>query len=328
VRSRQFVCNDARVIRLLERFVPVVDEPGRYRDAERSRLEYQLVERVLGQTVYGRIAGAQGLYIITPSGRLIAGTTEHSNPDRVLAEMQRGLEAYARLPRTERLLPREPDPRTDRIAPRAADARPPEGGLVLRMVTRGLAEAGVGQDDTRHPSFYKLDRVWLTREQARAFLPATLRAGERTAVRGPGLAILARLHLGVFVQPNPPWNGEDVRHLQVDSEIVSVQGSAVKVRLTGQARYEANSPYNNRRYEPRLLGHAVYDSRQQRFESFELVAAGPHTLGTVGEDQRARGPRTIPLGVLFTLNGANSNDQAPPHHLAQYDWAARSSRGE
>ena len=156
------------MVELLGRFVPVVDSPSNYVGwnvkVDQSRLQFRLVEQILGQTVYHQISGAQGLYVVTPSGRLIAGTTEHSNPQRVLAEMQRGLEAYARLPKSERLLPREPDAASDRVDTPAAEAEPPTGGLVLRVVTRGLAESGVDLNDTRHSRFYKLDRVWLTRD--------------------------------------------------------------------------------------------------------------------------------------------------------------------
>ncbi len=319
------VCNDPRVIKLLDRFVPVVDSPSNYTEAAHDRLQYRLVEQVLNQTVYHQVSGAQGLYVITPSGRLIAGTTEHSNPVRVLAEMQRGLEAYSKLAKSERLLPREPVADSDRVVARSADAQPPDGGLVLRMVTRGLDDSNVGRDDTRHSSFYKLDRVWLTREQARSFVPLTLRAGERTTVRGAGLAILTRLHLGVFIQPNPPWNGEDVKDVQFVSEIASVRGSTVEVKFSGNARYEANNRFNNRRYTTRLLGRATFDLRAERFESFELLAVGTHTLGDAGEDQRVRGPKSIPLGVLFTMNGNNANDDAAPHHLHQYEWVTRSA---
>ena len=320
------------MIDLLDRFVPVVDTPSNYSgygvNVDHSRLQYKLVEQVLGQTVYHQISGAQGLYVITPSGRLIAGTTEHSNPDRVLTEMRNGLEAYSRLPKSERLLPREPEAGSDKVETHTADAKAPEGGLVLRMVTRGLTESGVGRDDTRHNLFYKLDRVWLTREQARSFVPAVLRVGEKTGVRGPGLAVILRLHLGVFVQPNQPWNGEDVKSAELVSEIMSVKGDVVEIRFEGAARYEANSQYNQRRYTPRLLGRASYNTRRLEFDSFEMVAVGTHTLGNAGEDARVfgRGPQSIPLGVLFTLNGTNANDQVPPEHLRQYEFVVRTTQ--
>lgn len=320
------------MIDLLDQFVPVVDSPANYAgygvNVDRNTLQFRLVDRVLSQTVYRQIVGAQGLYIITPSGQLIAGTTEHSNPTLVLAEMRKGLEAYRRLPKSERLLDRVPSPKTDKIEVEADTAEPPEGGLILRMVTRGLAESGIDRDDTRHRFFYKLDRVWLTREQARSLVPSPATVGPRKPIGRPALAIITRLHLGVFVQPNPAWNAEDVQSAELTSEVTAVRGDVVELRLQGSARYAANSQYNQRRYDPTLLGRATYNTRRQQFESFTLVALGTHMVGNAGEDQRVfgRGPQSIPLGALFTLNGTNVNDQIPPEHLDQYPRVIRSVR--
>ena len=331
MRSRQFVCNDSRVIALLDRFTPVVDSPNNYEGwnvkVDRTRLQFRLVDQILRQTPYGRIVGAQGLYIVTPSGLLLAGTTEHSNAARVLAEMRRGLEAYRRLPKTERLLPHAPDEAKDRLDLSKEESKPPANGLVLRMVTRGLGDSSVSANDTRHGKFYKLDRVWLTREQARAFVPARVRVGEKASVKGSGLQIIAQLHLGVFIQPNPAWNTEDVKQMDLTSEITSVDGDEVEVSFNGEARFAAANPHNNRRYAPRLLGHATYNVRIRQFDKFEFVAVGIHTLGDRGEDARASGPKSIPLGVLFTLNGANANDQVAPEYHSRYDAISRSGRG-
>lgn len=329
MKSRQFVCNDSRIIELLDRFVPVVDSPSNYTgygvQVDHSRLQYRLVDQILGQTDYRQISGAQGLYVVTPSGKLIAGTTQHSKPSRVLDEMRKGLEAYSRLPKSERLLPRAPDPRTDKIETLTDDPKPPRDGLVLRMVSRGLPTPGVSEQDTRHPSFYKLDRVWFTREQARSFLPADLKAGAKTQVRGPALNLLVRLNLGTFLQPNPAWNAEDVRQVVLNSEVTTVNGKLIEVRLNGNAELRSDNRFNRRSYTPKLLGSASYDTQTQSFTKFELLAVGTHTVGDVGEDARvyASGPKSMPLGVLFTINGTNANDRVVPHFYRAYNSISR-----
>jgi hypothetical protein len=329
VKSRQFVCNDSRIIELLDRFVPVVDSPSNYTGwdvkVDRSRLQYRLVDQILGQTTYRQITGAQGLYVVTPSGKLIAGTTEHSNPSRVLAEMRKGLDEYSRIPKSERLLPRAPDPRTDKIETLTDDPKPPRDGLVLRMVSRGLATPGVSEQDTRHPSYYKLDRLWFTREQARSFLPTDLKAGAKTQVRGSALNLLVRLNLGTFIQPNPAWNAEDVRSAALNSEVTAVRGNVVEVRFSGDAELRSDNRYSRRSYTPKLLGSASYNTQTQSFTKFELLSVGTHTVGDVGEDSRtyANGPKAMPLGVLFTINGTNSNDRVVPHFYRAYNSIAR-----
>ena len=239
--------------------------------------------------------------------------------------MRKGLEAYAKLPKSERLLPHAPDPRTDKLDLPAEDVQPPRDGLVLRMVTRGLPTPGISEQDTRHSSFYKLDRVWYTKEQARAFLPAELKTGAKTQVRGPAWAILVRLNLGTFIQPNPAWNAEDVRKAVLNCEITAVKDGIAEVRFDGEAELQANNQYNNRTYSPKLLGKASYDIKAQKFLSFELGAVGTHTLGDRGEYPRVPGPRSMPLAVLFTLNGSNANDEVVPHYYRQYDWVVSSA---
>lgn len=307
----------------------MVDTPSNYTGwdvkVDRSRLQYRLVDQILSQTTYGQITGAQGLYVVTPSGKLIAGTTEHSNPSRVLSEMRKGLAAYSQLPKAERLLPRAPDPKTDKIETLTDDPKPPHNGLVLRMVSRGLPFVGVSEQDTRHASFYKLDRVWFTHEQARSFLPTDLKVGAKTMVRGPALNILVRLNLGTFIQPNPAWNAEDVRSLSLNSEITSVKGSVAEARFSGAAELRSDNRFNHRSYTPKLLGSGTYDTQTQAFTKFELLAVGTHTVGEAGQDAQtyARGPKSMPLGVLFTINGTNSNDRVVPHFYRAYSAIAR-----
>lgn len=309
--------------------MPVVDSPNNYTGwdvkVDRSRLQFRLVDQVLSATTYGQITGAQGLYVITPSGKLIAGTTQHSNPSLVLSEMRKGLEAYARMPKSERLLPRAPDPRTDKVEVGTDDPQPPRDGLVLRMVSRGLSTTGLTEQDTRHSTFYKLDRVWLTREQARSLLPAELRAGAKTQVRGPAWNILVRLNLGTFIQPNPAWNAEDVRSATLNSEITAVKDNIAEVRFTGDAELRSDNRHSRRTYTPKLLGSANYDTRTQSFIKFELLAVGTHTVGDVGADTQtyARGPKSTPLGVLFTINSTNHNDRVVPHFYRAYNAIAR-----
>ena len=89
---------------------------------------------------------------------------------------------------------------------------------------------------------------------------------------------------------------------------------------------QANNQYNNRTFSPKLLGKASFDIKAQKFTSFELLAVGTHTMGDRGEDPRAPGPKSTPLGVLFTLNGDNANDEVTPHFYRQYNWVTSSAR--
>lgn len=319
------------MIEKLGRFIPVVGVPHDYRAAKEKglteTLEYKLVWNALNQTSFGGEKGmgwwhVQGLYVITPSGKLLSGSNDVSNPARTLAEMEKGLEAWAKLSKEERLLPRAPDPKSDRVA-RAADAAlTPEGGLVLRMVSRGLPMEGVTVRDTRHPSYYKLDRLWYTREEARRLLPAELKPGAKHAVPRGLLNRLALLYLGTYVQPNLYWHHQDVILAELSSEIVENRESASEIRLQGRVRMKAEGKHNHRAFEAELLGKALFDSASGAFSAFELVVVGNHTMGPEEKAPEKDAPSTTPLGLLFTLNGANSNDAMAPHFHGLYAWAS------
>lgn len=94
------------------------------------------------------------------------------------------------------------------------------------------------------------------------------------------------------------------------------QGNTVSLRLIGRVELDANSPYNQDKYRPDLVGYLTFDSAKRRFTRFELLAYGQHG---VSEEYRSPGGSTyVPYGVLFTLNGTNVNDNQPPTRLQAY----------
>ena len=316
----------------MSRFVPVADAPGPYREAkEKGRadtLEYRLVHGAMNQTGFGGNNGmgswhVQGLYVITPSGRLIAGSNNVSEPDATLREMRKGLEAYARMPRSERLLARTPDPNTDRMLPRNSAPRAPKDGLVLRAVVRGLSPDGVREGYVLAPSFYKMDRLWYTGDEARRFVPETIEVGATRDITGPVLDGLVQFHLGGFEEGPGYWQPDEIKRKALRTRIVGVSGTLVEVRLTGSIDIDANGQYNKQKYRADLSGRATYDTRARRFRTFELLAMGQHSVSPHG--RKEGGPAWIPLGVFLTLNGANPNDSQAPSKLPWYSWVGLKS---
>jgi hypothetical protein len=322
VKTRQLVCGDPEVLKRLPRFVPTVGNPEAYRETKNRPLEYRLVHDAMMQTEFAdsmKDWHVQGLYIITPSGKLIGGRNTVTNVSAAVEELDKGLARYAKLSREERLLPKAPDPDRDRITPAAETLRPPADGLILRMVSRGLSSQGITKDDTRHEFFYKLDRVWYTKEESSAFLPPVLKTGSKEAVKRSVLKRLVLLNIGVFVQPNLYWQQEDIKEAALTAEVTGIKGDTVELRYTGRARMESSS--NRRQFDGDLLGKAVFKLKTQTFSSFELLAVGQFTLGPQ-EGAQEGSPRTTPMGILFTLNGKNANDQVPPTHYRLYRWAS------
>ena len=296
----------------MDRFVPAAGQPATYGTGRKDSLEYKLVHDAMMQTTFARSMETwhvQGLYVITPSGKLLAGGNTVSEPAAVAREMDKGLERYLKMPREERLLPKAPDPARDRASAAPSDPQPPANGLILRMVTRGLPTDGMKTSDIRHHSFVKLDRVWYTQKEALSFVPPELKVGAKAPVRTAAVQRLALLYLGVYAQTMFYWQMEEVKEASLTAEITAVKDDAVEIRYSGRARMEATG--SKRGYDADLLGKATWRPRSQTFSAFELLSIGIHTLGS-WEKTDDGNPRSGPMGVLFTLNGKNANDQVVP----------------
>jgi hypothetical protein len=307
----------------MKQFVPAVGAPQEFREAKKNELEYKLVFGAMNRTEFGGNNGmdhwhVQGMYVVTPSGRLLSGSNNVSDPDATLREMRKGLALYDKLPKKERLLSAAPDPKKDQVARNFGGAKPPANGLELRVVTRGLTATGIRvEDDTRHPFYYKLDRLWYKQDEARKLLPADLRVGARSAVPRLLLERLITFNLGTNYEPTFYWHMEDIKQAVLNVEVVAVTGDKVDVRLQGRAKLAADDPYV-RTYEPELLGTATYDRKAGRFTAFEMVALGRHTRGKAGD--RNPGPPASTLGVYFTLDGQSANDRMLPTYFWLYGW--------
>ncbi len=296
----------------LSDFVPVATSDVEYRNAtDRSRLEVQAVDRAFAEA--GRPIG-QGILIMTASGRYLGGSTgmyELTGPQFARTAMRNALAAYGRLSKAERLLPRTPDAARDRLDWEVDDFRRPEGGLDLRVVGRCLPFDGMQDLDTRHPKYFKIDRLWFTSEEWRALLPASLARGGRRTVTGAAVDRLAQLHIGTMVQPNPAWRPNEVLESAFTSEVESVAGDRVRLAFEGRFRMQGASENNRRAFEGNLIGHAVFDRSDDRFVELEWLCLGTHTLPE-GDTHGNAGSRTAPLGILVTLNEDGPNDRLRP----------------
>jgi hypothetical protein len=313
------VCNDSRVVELLKEFIPVADGCERYATVSgfaprKQALEYSLMHGAMRQTFwrdsFETPAGhwhCQGMFILTPSGKVLAGSNHPMNANINVDALRKGLELYAKMPREERLLPRAPDPKADRMFPESDQPRPPVDGLVLRVVSRGLKE-DVGAYDELSPRFYHIDRLWYTREEALQFLPDKLELGQRKDITGPVVKGLAQLYL---IAGHSQFYDNEVKELRLTSEVTRTEDKAVHVKLRGRAILEATHRFNPSKYHPDLLGDLTYNLEKNRFTHFELLAYGTRSIGDNAE--RRDGPECIPMAYRFSLSDGSylGDDQVP-----------------
>lgn len=300
--------------------MPAADEVARLQRVETPEAEWFRGVAEEGHNG-GRGPGVtrQGIYAATAGGRFLASINTRS-PERMVAMLRQARERWDELTEEERAATRD-----------AGGARPedryPEEGLALLVHLRDLPREDLPDDwraDARN-----LDRAWFQREELAGLLPPE--PGRRRS-EGPVEASLvqrlARLHLVDNVRGQAPlFRPECVVEAELSVRVVGVKRGRAQLEYTGRARLEEQGRWavehpgrrkveadRQRGYAAALRGEAVWNLEEERFERFELVAAGPR-WGATQFNGRYDDEGPAGMGVLFTL--APLGDRVAP----AYHWA-------
>ncbi|MEZ5978867.1 MAG: hypothetical protein R3F34_11660 [Planctomycetota bacterium] len=244
--------------------------------ADQDAWETRWVRDLLANAEHGLF---QGIYLATPSGVLLGRadggwpTYDPAIAVRALADASR---RYASMSKEERLLEHAPDPATDRgLAP--PDDRVPAGRLRLEATKRTKPFRGMSTADVRHPQHVHFDRVDVPAEMLRALVPERLVAGAEVEADPHLLFLLAEASL--FQPECSVWREEELVRRSLTARIVSVDADRVVLALDGHLAMRAENEWNRgASYDGRLGGRAVWNRRYERFDAFEFVALGAHTL--------------------------------------------------
>jgi len=257
----------------------------------------------------GNRGGAQGHYAVAPSGELLAASS--SADSKVLVEMMKqGLAKWATLPREKRLLPKSPDPKAAENW-RRKEKLYPDDGLALRVVARD-------QKRERWPDS-NLDYAWFRKDEARTLLPAELKKGAKHNVPRELVQRLARFHLldNVHALNYTFFPKEAIEKARLTSTVVQVEGDLVSLSFEGETRASMVSP-KIIGYEPKLLGRATFNLKEQKFVSFELLAVGMRW--GLGNCNQRHNPDPALMGIVFTLAGDSPAERLPPAFISRYGW--------
>ena len=253
--------------------------------------------------------GAQGHYAVAPSGELLAASSSANS--KVLVEMMKqGLAKWATLPREKRLLPKPPDPKAAEKW-RRKEKLYPDDGLVLRVVARD-------QKRERWPDS-NLDYAWFRKDEARALLPARPKKDAKHDVPRELVQRLARFHLldNVHALNYTFFPKEAIEKARLTSTVVQVKGDLVSLIFEGETRASLVSP-KKIGYEPKLLGRATFNLKEQKFVSFELLAVGMRW--GLGNCNQRHNPAPALMGIVFTLAGDSQAERLPPAFVSRYGW--------
>lgn len=311
MKDRQSVWSNKRVRELSKHFVPVADAIDSMQKESRKDPEAVIFQRFARQRTYkkGNRGGAQGHYMVTPSGELLASASM-GNGEVFAGLMEEALKKWEAMPREKRLLSEELDPKASE-AWKKGDRLYPEDGLVLRSVSRDLKRA-------RWPD-WNLDYAWFRKEEARRFLPAEIEVGAEYTVPEELVGRLVRFHLidNVYGLNYTCFPKEAVKKAELNVKVESVDGVQAHLVLEGETVADTQVP-ETIGFAPKLMGKATWNTEKQAFTKFELVAVGlRHGLGNCN---LRRDPTPAPMGIVFTLADDTPAERLPPAFVSRYEW--------
>ncbi len=265
----------------------------------------------------------QGTWIATSSGQLL-GAVNSRSAGEIGTLMRSSLAKYRQMPKAQRV-------RTAPVDARASDrneTRYPQGGMVLRSTSRDLPGAPKGS--AWMATAWNTDVCWFTAEEMRQLMPTAARKGAKLEVPAPLIRRIVRFNLVDNVR-GQTWAFEDaqVEKAALAVEVTGVEKGVVQLRITGEARAVAKGRWSVRGHDdPRptdqergvdmkLLGRAAWDTKKDRFTSFEIVAAGTRWGGTQ-YNRRENDLAVQPMGVVLQL--ADDKDRVAPSAFYQYGW--------
>jgi hypothetical protein len=273
---------------------------------------------------------SQGIYVVTPSGKLLAFRQRDHDPDSIAKMLSQALEEWKSLGRKERFATEEPRP-AGATNPRPHSG-PPEVGLVLEIFVRDLPRK-TGPIDPKLAEMWNRDFAWFTKDEVRSMIPATRKPGERHSVPDELVRRLARLHLLDSVRginDARPFDGEHVEKAAMFMSVVKVDGDLLSLSIDGATRAvepplvaakgSGRPDEKERGYEAKLLGHATFDIHHNKFIAFELLAIGPRWGGRgYAHSMRQDDLEAQPMGFAFRiLPPSEPVEIAVPHHVANY----------
>lgn len=304
------VWSDPQVQKLAANFVPAADACDRMQKKSSTDEDALLFQKFGGKrTLSADRGGTQGQYAVAPNGELL-GACNTGDPKAVAAMMKQALEKWEKLPREKRLLAEAPDPKAAERW-RRWEKLYPEDGLVLSVVSRD-------QKRVRWPDWNQ-DYAWFRKDEARAFVPAEAKKDARHDVPRELVERLARFHLidNVYALNYTFFPKEAIEKASLMATVVQVEDDLVSLRFEGETRASILDP-QKLGYEPKLLGRAKYNLKDQKFVSFELVAVGMRW--GLGNCNQRHDPAPALMGIVFTLADNSPAERLPPAFISRYGW--------
>ncbi len=304
------------MIELAKKFVPTTDEVWLLQNGKSP--ECKLFQKMAANGHYRtKNKTKQGMYVCTPGGEFLASVNSN-NPDRVMAMMREGLQAWNALKPDQRI---EVDASIEK-PDRRAEASEPDDGLILAVYARDLP-------DTLDPNSqagekWNRDTAWFSKQEALELIPGKREVGQSLKFPQPLVNRLVALHLVDAVKGQTEhYASEDVQDSEIVATITDVASDTVTMELAGKTT--VGTTRSTRRSSPhgvatRLLGRAEFDLKKLKFTQFEIVALGRRWGHTRFNFRREENRESNPIGFVLQL----APEDEPPIVPAFY-WAYKST---
>ncbi len=300
------------MIELARKFVPATDEVWRLQNGKDP--ECQFFQSMAQHGHYGENHRTQqGIYVCAPSGKFLASVNTN-NPDRMLRMMREGLDRWQALDVEQRTLKNE----SLVEAGNRAEKREPKEGLILALYARDLPSDlnPASACGTR----WNRDTVWLTAAEARSLIDPEKKEGESYVLPQAFVSRLAALHLVDTVNGQTShFSFDEVANSSMTAKVVRSDSKQIELVLEGSTRSDSERVQHNqsaRGVVTRLIGTAVFDTADQRFVKFDIVALGRRWGYTPFNDRRRDGVKSNPLGFVLTMA-----DPDEPPNVPAFIWA-------
>jgi len=307
---------------LARKFVPCADEV--FRLHKRKGVECDFFRGFCDEGHYGRNganATRQGIYAVTPSGRFLASVNT-TDPKRMAAMLELALKNWKGLGEGDRYL--DPAPSGAQFRSERGEANYPKDGLVLRSFVRDLPKKGQRFADDWRGKAWNTDLAWFGKAEARRFLPADPKRGDKHTVPSNEFERLVRFTFIDSVRgQTTPYAPGHVKDAKLVAEIVAVKNGRVELKFRGTVHTEAAGDWSvgglrngerspqKRGFKGDVGGEAVYDLKAERFVAFRLVAVGTRWGGT-RFNFRQDDLELAPIGFVVQLASDRPADTVAP----------------
>ena len=251
----------------------------------------------------------QGIYVFTASGKFLASINDLS-ADNVLQMLERGWEAWERLPDSEKAATAPSVESTHRW-----EDEYPRDGLVLNGISRDLRDASnvAGADATagRLPRWNR-DTAWFSKAESQRLIPSDVSVGDEFEFPKVFVDRMARFHFVDLVKgQSESYSGDEMARSRILGKVTRTDGDRLFIDIHGTTAAQSKMQSRwSRGLKTRVVGNAIFDRQKNEFAEFEMVAIGER-WGRTRFNGRQHQLETSSIGFVFGMAPRDADASIP-----------------